>query len=220
MNGYQFYWSIVWDSLPLLLAGAWVTVQITLLAFVIGTLIAMPMSVARQHGEGWAYRFSTCWVELSRNTPAVFQLYVFYFGLGAFHINISSYAAVLISVSFNNAGYMTEIFRGGLSAIPRQQLPAARSLGMTGAQSFIHVIFPQMFKVIFLAYVTQGIWGMLNTSLGMMVGLPELSGATQYAQSTSFRTFEFFLVTALIYYLIAKALQFSAQLAFRLVYRS
>jgi polar amino acid transport system permease protein len=140
--------------------------------------------------------------------------------VGAFHINIPSYAAVLISVSFNNAGYMTEIFRGGLAAIPRQQLSASRSLGMTSLQGFIHVIFPQMFKVIFLAYVTQGIWGMLNTSLGMLVGLQELSGATQYAQSTSFRTFEFFLVTALIYYVIAKGLQLSSHLAFRLIYRS
>ena len=91
---------------------------------------------------------------------------------------------------------------------------------MTSLQGFIHVIFPQMFKVIFLAYVTQGIWGMLNTSLGMLVGLQELSGATQYAQSTSFRTFEFFLVTALIYYVIAKGLQLSSHLAFRLFYRS
>jgi len=61
---------------------------------------------------------------------------------------------------------------------------------MTSPQSFIHVIFPQMFKVIFLAYVTQGIWGMLNTSLGMLVGLQELSGATQYAQSASFTGFD------------------------------
>jgi His/Glu/Gln/Arg/opine family amino acid ABC transporter permease subunit len=220
MNGYQFYWTIVWDALPDLLSGAWVTIQITVLGFIIGTVIAMPMAVARQNDRGWAHRFSTGWVELSRNTPAVFQLYMFYFGLGAFHINIPSYAAVLISVSFNNAGYMTEIFRGGLSALPRQQLSAARSLGMTQVQSFIHVIFPQMFKIIFPAYVTQGIWGMLNSSLGMLVGLRELSGAAQYAQSTSFRTFEFFIVTALIYYLIAKVLQFSSLLAFRLMYRS
>ena len=220
MNGYHFYWSTVWQSFPLMLAGAWVTIQITFLAFIIGTVIAMPMAVARQKGEGWAYRVSTGWVELARNTPAVFQLFVFYFGLGAFHINIPSYAAVLISVSVNNAGYMKEMFRGGLSAMPRQQMSAARSLGMTSPQSFMHVIFPQMFKVIFLAYITQGIWGMLNSSLGMLVGLQDLTGATQYAQSVSFRTFEFFIVAAGMYYLIAKGLQFSALLAFRLMYRS
>jgi hydroxyproline transport system permease protein len=220
MLGYQFYWPIVWNALPELLSGAWVTVQLTVLSFILGTLIAMPMAVARQNGRGVGYQFSTAWVELSRNTPVIFQVYMLYFGLGAFRINIPSYAAVLAAITFNNAGYMAEIFRGGLAAIPRQQFSTSRSLGMTSFQSFHHVIFPQVFKVIFFAYVTQGIWGMLNTSLGMMVGLRELSGAAQYAQSVSFRTFEFFIVTAAFYYLIAKALQVSAHLTFRLMYRS
>lgn len=218
MLGYQFYWSIVWDAFPQLLSGAWVTIQITILSFAIGTLIAMPMAVARQKAVGVGYRVATAWVELSRNTPVLFQVFMIYFGLGALGINISSYISVLAAVSFNNAGYLTEIFRGGIAAIPRQQLSAARSLGMTNFQGFTHVIFPQVFKVIFLAFVTQGIWGMLNTSLGMLVGLRELAGAAQYAQAVSFRTFEFFIVTAGFYYVIAKGLQLCAHLAFRLMY--
>jgi len=218
MLGYQFYWSIVWDAFPQLLEGAWVTVQITVLSFVIGTLIAMPMAVARQKGSGIGYRLSTAWVELSRNTPVLFQVFMIYFGLGAWGINISSYISVLAAISFNNAGYLAEIFRGGIAAIPRQQFSAARSLGMNSFQSFTHVVFPQVFKVVFLAFITQGIWGMLNTSLGMLVGLRELAGTAQYAQSVSFRTFEFFIVTAAFYYVIAKGLQLSANLAFRLMY--
>ncbi len=220
MLGYQFYWSIVWDAMPQLLAGAWISLQITIMSLVIGTVIALPMAVARQVGHGWAYRFSTAWVELSRNTPVLFQVYMIYFGLGALGINISSYISVLAAISFNNAGYLAEIFRGGLNAIPRQQMSGARSLGMTSFQGFVHIIFPQMFKIIFFAYVTQAIWGMLNTSLGMLVGLKELAGTAQYAQSVSFRTFEFFIVTAAIYYVMAKAVQLSAQLVFRLMYRS
>lgn len=220
MFGYQFYWSIVWDAMPQLLAGAWISLQITFLSLIIGTLIAMPMAVARQSGSGWGYRAATAWVELSRNTPVLFQVYMMYFGLGALGINISSYISLLVAISFNNAGYLCEIFRGGLAAIPRQQMSGARSLGMTSFQSFQHVIFPQVFKVIFFAYVTQGIWGMLNTSLGMLVGLRELTGAANYAQSVSFRTFEFFIVTAAIYYLMAKALQLAAQLTYRVMYRS
>ncbi|AVA23891.1 amino acid ABC transporter permease [Rhizobium sp. NXC24] len=220
MNGYNFYWPIVWDALPQLLAGAWISLQIAFLSLIIGTLFAMPMAVARQSGEGWSYRVATAWVELSRNTPVLFQVYMMYFGLGTLGINISSYASVLTAISFNNAGYLAEIFRGGLAAIPRQQMSAARSLGMNSLQSFLHVIFPQVFKVIFFAFVTQGIWGLLNTSLGMLVGLRELAGTAQYAQSQSFRTFEFFIVTAAIYYLMAKILQLSAQLAFRFMYRS
>lgn len=220
MFGYQFYWSIVWAALPQLLAGAWVSLQITILALILGTALALPMAVARQGSKGIGYRLSTAWVELSRNTPVLFQVYMIYFGLGALGINISSYISILAAISFNNAGYLAEIFRGGLNAIPRQQMSGARSLGMNSFQSFIHIIFPQMLKIIFFAYVTQAIWGMLNTSLGMLVGLKELAGTAQYEQSVSFRTFEFFIVTAGIYYLMAKVVQLSAQLVFRVMYRS
>jgi len=219
MQDYQFYWSIVFAALPQLLSGAWVTLQITLLSVVFGMVFAIPMSVARQSKKGWGYYISSGWVELSRNTPVLFQVYLMYFGLGALGINISSYLSVLIAITFNNAGYLAEIFRGGLKAIPRQQMATARSLGMNQRQAFQHVIFPQVFKVVFLPFVTQAVWAMLNTSLGMLVGLRELSGATQYAQSVSFRTFEFFIVTAGIYYAIAKIIQFAAMGAFRLMYR-
>lgn len=219
MQDYQFYWSIVFAALPQLLSGAWVTLQITLLSVVFGMAFAIPMSVARQSKKGWGYYISSGWIELSRNTPVLFQVYLMYFGVGALGVNISSYLSVLIAITFNNAGYLAEIFRGGLKAIPRQQMATARSLGMNQRQAFQHVIFPQVFKVVFLPFVTQAVWAMLNTSLGMLVGLRELSGATQYAQSVSFRTFEFFIVTAGIYYTIAKIIQFAAMAAFRLMYR-
>ncbi|WP_337024845.1 MULTISPECIES: amino acid ABC transporter permease [unclassified Pantoea] len=219
MQDYQFYWSVVFDAWPQLLSGAWVTLQITLLSVVIGMALALPMSVIRQSSQGWMYYATSWWVELSRNTPVLFQVYIMYFGLGTLGINISSYAAVLIAIAFNNAGYMTEIFRGGLNAIPRQQMATARSLGMTPREALRYVIFPQVFKVVFLPFVTQCIWAMLNTSMGMLIGLRELTGATQSAQSISYRTFEFFVVTAGIYYVIAKFIQFGALLTFRLMYR-
>lgn len=214
MGGYVFYWSIVWDSMPELLFGAWVTLQIAVLSIVFGTLLGMPMAVARQKGAGADYRLATAWVEISRNTPVLFQVYMMYFGLGALGVNISSYASVLIALTFNNAGYLAEIFRGGLAAVPAQQLSAARSLGMTRLQGFLHVIFPQVFRIVFFSFVTQCVWAMLNTSLGMLVGLRELSGAAQAAQSVTFRTFEFFIVTAAIYYVMAKMIEIAAQIVF------
>ena len=214
MGGYVFYWSIVWDSMPDLHFGAWVTLQIAELSIVFGTLLGMPMAVARQKGAGADYRLATAWVEISRNTPVLFQVYMMYFGLGALGVNISSYASVLIALTFNNAGYLAEIFRGGLAAVPAQQLSAARSLGMTRLQGFLHVIFPQVFRIVFFSFVTQCVWAMLNTSLGMLVGLRELSGAAQAAQSVTFRTFEFFIVTAAIYYVMAKMIEIAAQIVF------
>jgi polar amino acid transport system permease protein len=214
MFGYTFYWSLVWDAWPQLLAGAWLTLQLALLSMLFGTVFGLWLALVRQRGSGGAYRLASAWVELARNTPVLFQIYIMYFGLGSLHIQISSYASVLIALSFNNAGYLAEIFRGGLAAIHRQQLSAARSLGMSALQSYTHVIFPQLLRIVFYGFVTQMVWALLNTSLGMFVGLQELSGAAQAAQSVSFRSFEFFFITALIYYALAKVLEAGAYLAF------
>ncbi|HEY0286843.1 MAG TPA: amino acid ABC transporter permease [Pseudomonas sp.] len=215
MFGYVFYWSLVWDALPQLLAGAWLTLQIAVLSMLIGTVIGLGLALLRQKGKGAPLRLASAWVELARNTPVLFQIYMMYFGLGSIGIQISSYAAVLTALSFNNAGYLAEIFRGGLVAIHRQQLAAARSLGLSSLQSYLHVIFPQLLRIVFFGYVTQAVWALLNTSLGMLVGLQELSGAAQAAQSVTFRSFEFFFITALIYYLLAKFIELGARVVFR-----
>jgi polar amino acid transport system permease protein len=215
MFGYVFYWSLVWDAMPQLMAGAWLTLQIALLSMFIGTVIGLGLALLRQKGTGTPLGLASAWVELARNTPVLFQIYMMYFGLGSLGIQISSYSAVLIALSFNNAGYLAEIFRGGLAAIHRQQLSAARSLGLSPLQGYLHVIFPQLLRIVFFGYVTQAVWALLNTSLGMLVGLQELSGAAQAAQSVTFRSFEFFFITALIYYALAKFMELGARVVFR-----
>jgi hydroxyproline transport system permease protein len=212
MFGYTFYWSLVWDKLPDLLSGARTTLEVTVLSVVLGTLIALPLSLLRRQSLSFGYSFATAWVELARNTPALFQIYMVYFGLGALHIHLSSYVAMLGALSFNNAGYLAETFRGGLNAVPKQQFSAARSLGMNSFKAYAYVIFPQVFQIVFFPYVNQLNWALLNSSLGMIIGLHELTGATQAAQSESFRTFEFFIVAAAIYYCMAKLIEMVAHL--------
>jgi hydroxyproline transport system permease protein len=212
MFGYTFYWPLVWDKLPDLLSGARTTLEVTVLSMVVGTLIALPLSLSRRQNLSFGYSFATAWVELARNTPALFQIYMVYFSLGALHIHLSSYVAMLGALSFNNAGYLAETFRGGLNAVPKQQFSAARSLGMNSFKAYAYVIFPQVFQIVFFPYVNQLNWALLNSSLGMIIGLHELTGATQAAQSESFRTFEFFIVAAAIYYCMAKLIEMVAHL--------
>lgn len=219
MFGYTFYWSIVWQKLPELAAGAALTLQITVLSMILGTAFGAALAIGRQ-GRGLVLRLSTAWVELARNTPALFQIYMVYFGLGAFGIHLSSYVAMVAALTFNNAGYLAEVFRGGLNSVPKTQMSAARSLGMTVGQSYAQVVFPQVFKTVFFPYVNQLNWALLNSSLGMIIGLRELTGATQAAQSESFRTFEFFLVAAAIYFLLSKIVEVSARLIFRRLFRT
>lgn len=218
MLDYAFHWSTVWAKLPVMLDGALVTVVATVLSMVLGTALALPLALMRRLQGGPLYAFATAWVEVSRNTPALFQIYMAYFGLGAIGINVPSMVALVAALTFNNAGYLAEIFRGGLAAVPPTQFSAARSLGMGPLQSYRHVIFPQVFVIVFNPFVNQLNWALLNTSLGMIIGATELTGATQAAQSESFRTFEFFIVAALMYYVISKAITLAARIpAWRLL---
>lgn len=204
MLDYTFQWRVVWKHLPELLNSGLLTLQLTLFSIVIGLAIASVLAVFRDARNPAAKGFVVTWIALARNTPALLQIYMAYFGLGAFGIHLSPYAAVLGAVAFNNAGYLAEILRGGFSSVPTSQKLAARGLGLTGAQTYIYIILPQVLQSVFLPIVNQVIWAMLATSLGMIIGLQELTGMTTFLQSQTFRPFEFYFVAACMYLVIAK----------------
>ncbi|MGV6873115.1 amino acid ABC transporter permease [Pseudochelatococcus sp. B33] len=213
MLNYSFRWNQAFNALPQLLDGALVTLQIAVLSMVIGIACAIALTLFRRSGNRVLTGFAVAWVEVARNTPALFQIYMAHFGLGNFGIHLSPYAALLAGIAFNNAGYLAENFRGALKAIPDTQVRAARSLGMTGLQSFRLIVLPQMLRVAFLPMTNQMVWAILMTSLGVTVGMnTDLAGITQELNARSFRTFEFFALAAVIYYVIAKAVTLSARL--------
>ena len=213
MFGYTFHWNQALKALPQLLDGSLVTLQVALLSMVIGLGVAIALTLFRLSGKWLLGGLATAWVEIARNTPALFQIYMAHFGLGSFGIHLSPYTALLAGIAFNNAGYLTENFRGALKAIPDTQTRAGRSLGMTSLQAFRYVVMPQMLRIAFLPATNQMVWAILMTSLGVTVGMnTDLAGVTQELNARSFRTFEFFALAAVIYYIIAKVVTLGARL--------
>lgn len=196
-----------------MLEGAVVTLEIAVLSMVIGISIAILIAVGRNSQFAVFRAAAISWVELARNTPALFQIYMVHFGLGAFGIHLSPYLSLLVGITFNNAGYLAETFRGALRAIPPTQMRAARSLGMGPIQAFVRIILPQMFRIAFLPASNQMVWAILMTSLGIVVGMnSDLAGVTQDLNVRTFRTFEFFALAAVFYYCIAKTVAIGARL--------
>lgn len=209
---YEFHWNTVFQKLPEMLQAAFVTLHVSVLSMLIGIIIAVLLAIVKMNNiRPFCYLAST-WIEIARNTPALFQIYMAYFGLGAFGIHLSPYAAVLSALVFVNAGYLAETFRGGFLSIPKTQYSASKSLGMNSFQVYRHVILPQMFRRIYHPMTNQFVWAILMSSLGILVGMSELSGETQRLQSLSFRTLEFFIVAAVFYYIITKFVLLSASL--------
>ena len=201
---YTFHWRPVFRKLPDLLEAALVTLEVAVLSMVIGILIGLVLALIRMSGRRSTVWFAVGWIEIARNTPALLQLFFFGFGLGAFGFHLSPYMIVLCGLSFNNAGYLAENFRGGFNAIPDTQYRAARSLGMTAIQTYVRIIIPQVFRIVYYPMTNQMVWAVLMSSLGMLVGFRELTGETQFLASKTFRIFEYFLFTAAIYYGLVK----------------
>ncbi len=201
---YTFHWRPVFRKLPDLLEAGLLTLEVAVEAMVIGILLGLALAMIRMSGRRSITWFATSWIEIARNTPALLQLFFFGFGLGAYGIHLSPFWICLCALSFNNAGYLAENFRGGFQAVPDTQVKAARSLGMTYWQAYLRIVIPQVLRIVYHPMTNQMVWSVLMSSLGMLVGFRELTGETQFLASKTFRIFEYFLVTAVIYYVLVK----------------
>ena len=125
MFDYTFQWRSALRALPDMLAGALVTFETAALSMIFGVVIALALTVMRETRNPWLRGIGNTWVSIARNTPSLFQIYVLYFGLGSMGLHVSSWVALLAGITFNNAGYLAENFRGGLKAVPETQVRAA-----------------------------------------------------------------------------------------------
>lgn len=213
MFNYTFHWRPAFNALPQMLQGALVTLELAILSMVLGIALGVVLAVMRGSSSRVLNAIAVTWVEIARNTPALFQIYMAYFGLGQLGIRLDSFLALLVGITFNNAGYLAETFRGGLRAVPATQTRAARSLGLSALDAFRMIVLPQMFRVVFHPMTNQMVWAILMTSLGVVVGLnSDLTGVTQDLNVRTFRTFEYFAIAAVLYYLIAKVVTLGARL--------
>src|SRR5438046_5591926 len=142
---YVFQFGIVWDHLPALLQGAWLTIRLSLGAFALGFVIAVVLAFLRTAGPRPLRAAIAGYVEFIRNTPFLVQLFIIYFSLPAVGIRFEAITAALLGMSLNFSGYATEIVRSGIEAVPRSQIEAGYALGFTRRQTFRNIIiFPAL----------------------------------------------------------------------------
>jgi polar amino acid transport system permease protein len=200
---YVFQFGIVWDQLPQLLNGAWLTIRLSLGAFALGFVISMLLAFLRTAGPRPLRAAIAAYVEFIRNTPFLVQLFVIYFSLPALGIRFEAITAALLGMSFNFAGYATEIVRSGIEAVPRSQIEAGYSLGFTRLQIFRNIIAFPALRTVYPALASQFVLLMLGSSIVSAISAEELTAVTNTLQSTTFRSFEFYFVATAMYLLMA-----------------
>lgn len=196
----SFNLQLIWDSLPLLLAGALVTIEITALAVGIGFFIGLCVGIARLSNIKPLKYLAIIYADAIRGTPLLVQIFLIYFALPLLiHQQINPFTAAVIACSINSGAYVSEIFRAGIQGIDAGQMEAARSLGLTWWQSMRLIILPQAFGKILPPLGNEFIAMLKDTSLVSVIGFEELTRRGQLIIAKTYGSFEIWTTVAIIY---------------------
>jgi polar amino acid transport system permease protein len=191
---------LVLRSFPLLLMGAGVTIQVTVLSVGFGLLIGMFVGIARLSTTWIVKMLATIYVDFIRGTPLLVQIFIIYFALPiVVGQRIDPFIAAITACSVNSGAYVAEIFRGGIQSIDQGQMEAGRSLGMTWAQTMRFIILPQAFKRIIPPLGNEFIAMLKDSSLVSVIGFEELTRRGQLIIARTYGSFEIWLTVAFIY---------------------
>ncbi|CAH5729040.1 MULTISPECIES: amino acid ABC transporter permease [Klebsiella] len=200
---YQWDFSLVWQNLPVLLKGLGVTLELWLLAGIVGTLLGLAVGVVRSRGPRFFYPLTSAFVEVFRNTPVLIQLIWFYYAFPVLvGIQFSTFGAAALALTLYTAAYSTEIFRAGLQSIERGQWEGAKALGMPPGVMLRRIILPQVFRRMLPALTNRMIELAKVTSLASILTVNELMYQGRLLSSTWYRPVEIFTVVALLYFVL------------------
>jgi polar amino acid transport system permease protein len=200
---YSFQFRDVFASWELLFGGLLLTLELSVVTMLFGLVIGVAGAAARVYGQRWLRLAVAVYVEAIRNTPLIVQLFLIFFGLPSVGVKFNANTAALVALSINLGAYSIEIVRAGLQAIPRSQIEAGQSLGLSGLQIFRYVIALPALRLMFPALASQFVLLMLATSVVSQISAQDLFHAASIVQSRTFRDFEVYAVVAAAYLALA-----------------
>ncbi|NLG37201.1 MAG: amino acid ABC transporter permease [Clostridiales bacterium] len=182
----------------MLIRGLRVTLEVTLYSVLLGVIIGLITAVIRITEPKGLVRLATAYVEVVRGTPVVVQMVIIYYAiLGG--SNLPKVLIASIAFGINSGAYVSELIRAGIQAVPRGQMEAARSLGLTWTQAMRFVIVPQAIKNILPALVNEAIVLIKETAVVGYIALDDLTRAGNIIRGRTFDAYTPFLLVALVY---------------------
>lgn len=200
VKGMSFDLALAVDSLPLLLAGAVVTVQITMLSVGLGMVIGLFVGIARL-ANFWPVRtLAAVYIDFLRGTPLLVQIFLIYFALPMITgSRVDPFIAAITACGINSGAYVAEIFRAGIQSIDNGQMEAGRSLGMSWWQTMRYIIIPQAFKRVIPPLGNEFIAMLKDSSLVSVIGFEELTRCGQLVIARTYGSLEIWTSVAIIY---------------------
>jgi polar amino acid transport system substrate-binding protein len=199
-------WTVVARYGSTLLEAAGLTVILSVLSFPLAIAAGLLIALGRLYGPRWLRPLLVSYVEFLRGTPLMLQLYFIFFFLPEIGIAIPAFWTAICGLAMNYSAYESEIYRAGLQAIPRGQMEAALSLGMSRGQALRRIIVPQAVRIVIPPVVNDFIALFKDTSVCSVVTLVELTKRFSVLSQSTQATVELMILTAILYLLMSTPL--------------
>jgi octopine/nopaline transport system permease protein len=212
---------LMWDSLPKLLGGLVLTVELVLLSLLLGFFLAIGVALMRLSPYRPLSAFAYVYVFVFRSTPLLVQIFLIYYGLGQFEAIRDSFLwtffrepfwCAILAFTMNTGAYASEIFRGGIESVPYGQVEAARACGMGRILMFRRIVFPVAIRQALPAYGNEVILMVKASSLASTITLMEVTGIARNIISTTYAVVDIFILAGAIYltinFVVTRALRY------------
>jgi polar amino acid transport system permease protein len=200
---YSFQFRDVFAAWEFLLEGLVLTLELSVVTMIAGFIIGVVGAAARVYGPAWLRTIVAVYVEAIRNTPLIVQLFLIFFGLPSAGLKFDAETAAFVALSINLGAYSIEIVRAGLEAIPKSQIEAGQSLGLSPVQIFRYVVIFPALRLMYPSLASQFVLLMLATSVVSQISATDLFHMASIIQSRTFRDFEVYVVVAGAYLALA-----------------
>ena len=195
-------WNVIAQYLPLYKKAAWLTLRLGLAGIVIAIVVGLVCALVQYYKVPVLRRIVGAYIELSRNTPLLVQLFFIYYGLPKIGIKTNVEICGIAGLAFLGGSYMAEAFRSGLESIEPIQTESAMSLGMDHAQTMRYIILPQAMSISVPAFVANVIFLLKETSVFSAISLMDLMFTAKDLIGLYYKTTECLFLLVVFYLLI------------------
>ena len=195
-------WNVIAQYLPLYKKAAWLTLRLGLAGIVIAIVVGLVCALVQYYKVPVLRRIVGAYIELSRNTPLLVQLFFIYYGLPKIGIKTNAEICGIAGLAFLGGSYMAEAFRSGLESIEPIQTESAMSLGMDHAQTMRYIILPQAMSITVPAFVANVIFLLKETSVFSAISLMDLMFTAKDLIGLYYKTTECLFLLVVFYLLI------------------
>lgn len=195
-------WQYVVNAIPKFIDATLLTLYLAGAGIIFSLIIGIICAVLLVYPVRVLSRITKAYIEISRNTPLLIQIFFLYFGVAKLGIKLDSITCAIISLAFLGGSYMAEAFRGGLLAVSKGQIESALSIGLTPFQVFRYVIFPQAFAVAIPAIGANCLFLIKETSIVSAIAITELMFLAKEIIGMDYKTNEALFLLMLFYLIV------------------